>query len=65
MNCSTIVGGKVACKRPAKFEVCKSVSKEKKDNIITKHCEEHAQRLFADYLAFGDTTKALAVRTLS
>jgi hypothetical protein len=64
MNCSTLIGGKVACKRPAKFEVCTSISRNKEDNKFSKHCDEHAQRLFADYLAFGDTAKALAVRTL-
>lgn len=64
MNCSTLIGGKVSCKSPAKFEICKAVSKNKAENIITKHCDTHAQRIFQDYLAFGDTSSALAVRTL-
>lgn len=64
MNCSTIVGGKIACKRPAKFEICVAVSQNKAENIISKHCDEHAPRIFADYLAFGDRSKSMAVRTL-
>lgn len=66
MNCSTLVGGKIACKRPAKFEVMKAIKVEKGDprKVLSKHCDEHSQRIFADYLAFGNPNEMLAVRTL-